>query len=271
MVCPFWAKKRRPKLANKDRIYNIAPDVSNMGLFNRLGEGGAMNSQPQGDRRNMENASSSKATHAYTAGILAGPLFILTGCIGAMTRDGFDWVRHPLSLLSVGEWGWVMIAGFVVPGLFYIACARSLKTILVSGVGRTWAPRLMTWMAVGLIMGGVFTADPALGFPPGTPEGPPASMSWHSVIHAFAPIIGFFSLLAFLLVIARRFGSKEQKSWKYATITVGIGSFILTAIPNITADHANGIYNFVPLWIGSGVIYIFTSVVLWKLKEGSAG
>lgn len=218
----------------------------------------------------MENTPSSMTTRALTAGIVAGPLFILTGCIGAMTREGFDWVRHPLSMLSLGEWGWIMIAGFVVPGLFYIACARTLKTTLLSGVGRTWAPRLMIWMAVGLIMGGVFTADPALGFPPGTPEGPPASMSWHSMIHAFAPIIGFFSLLAFLLVIARRFGSRQQKSWMYATIFVGIGSFILATIPNITADHANGIYNFIPLWIGSGLIYVYTSVVLWKLK-GEAG
>ena len=52
-------------------------------------------------------------------GAVAGPLFIVVGLTQALTRAGFDPVKHPLSLLSVGDLGWIQITNFVVTGLLF--------------------------------------------------------------------------------------------------------------------------------------------------------
>lgn len=44
---------------------------------------------------------------ALTAGILAGPLFYVTVTAQILTRSGFSIVRDPLSLLSLGQEGWI--------------------------------------------------------------------------------------------------------------------------------------------------------------------
>lgn len=57
------------------------------------------------------------STRALLAcGVVAGPLFIVVALIQAFTRSGFDPVRHPLSLLSLGDLGWIQITNFVVGG-----------------------------------------------------------------------------------------------------------------------------------------------------------
>jgi hypothetical protein len=45
-----------------------------------------------------------------TCGVVTGPLYIAVVLIQALTRDGFDLMRHPASLLSNGDVGWVQIA-----------------------------------------------------------------------------------------------------------------------------------------------------------------
>ncbi len=206
------------------------------------------------------------------AGIIAGPLFIVLSLSQAFAREGFDIVRHPASLLSLGDWGWIQIADFVLSGLLFIACAVGLHRALNSGIGRKWVPRLFAVLGVAMIIGGVFVADPGLGFPPGAPEGVPAEMSWHAGVHAFAPVLGFMSLNAALFILARRFGSQKQPGWMWVTIIVGIATFVLTSAPNFTADWENGRFNFLPLWGGVALGYGFTSLVLAKLKgEWTAG
>ncbi|HET6728167.1 MAG TPA: DUF998 domain-containing protein, partial [Jiangellaceae bacterium] len=54
-------------------------------------------------------------------GVVAGPLFIVVGVLQMLTRDGFDPSRHPLSLLSLGDLGWIQIANFVIAGLLFTA------------------------------------------------------------------------------------------------------------------------------------------------------
>lgn len=51
-----------------------------------------------------------------TAGTVAGPLFLAVWALQAITRDGFDPDRHPISLLSLGDLGWIQITNFVVTG-----------------------------------------------------------------------------------------------------------------------------------------------------------
>jgi hypothetical protein len=115
-------------------------------------------------------------------GVIAGPVFVLVSGIQALTRDGFDPTRHAWSLLSNGSLGWIQITNFVLTGLMIVALAVGLRRALPPGLGGTWAPRLIGAYGVGLVAAGVFRADPALGFPPGTP--PDArEVSWHGVVH----------------------------------------------------------------------------------------
>src|SRR5689334_10723610 len=113
-------------------------------------------------------------------GVLAGPVYVVVGLAQALTRDGYDLTRHDLSLLANGSLGWIQIANFVLTGLMTIAAAvgmtRALRA-LGGGPGTVWGPRLIGLYGVGLVGAGVFVADPINGFPPGTPDGPPATVT----------------------------------------------------------------------------------------------
>lgn len=200
------------------------------------------------------------------AGMIAGPLFIVVALVQALTREGFDLVRHPVSLLSLGDLGWVQIANFVLSGLLFIALAVGLRRTLISGIGSRWSSRFFIIFGISMIAGGVFLADPSLGFPPGAPA-MPENQSWHSTVHGFAPIIGFSALVAALIILGRRFGSEGQRTWMWATILIGIATLVLSFVPTLTGDFETGQFNFLPLWAGVALGYVYTSIVITKLRE----
>jgi hypothetical protein len=167
--------------------------------------------------------TTTKTTRALLGcGVVAGPLFVVAGLIHAFTRDGFDLRRHPFSMLSLGDFGWLQITNFVVSGLLFLACAVGMWRVLHPGRGGTWGPLLIGAVGVSLIAGGVFVADPAFGFPAGTPAGPPDVASWHGNLHGLAFAVGMLSLIAACLVFARRFRALAARGWAtYCTVTGG--------------------------------------------------
>ncbi|MFI6322438.1 DUF998 domain-containing protein [Nonomuraea sp. NPDC050556] len=54
-------------------------------------------------------------------GAVAGPFFLGAVLVQDYTRPGFNPRVHPLSLLSLGGWGWVQVVTFVVAGLLFVA------------------------------------------------------------------------------------------------------------------------------------------------------
>jgi hypothetical protein len=137
-------------------------------------------------------------------GVLAGPFYVVVSLAQALTRDGFDLTRHQWSLLSTGSLGFIQIINFVLTGGMTIAGAVGLRRALSPGVASTWGPRLVGVFGASLVGAGIFRADPALGFPPGTPDGP-GTVSWHGLLHFVCAGIGFACVAAACLVIARRF------------------------------------------------------------------
>lgn len=135
------------------------------------------------------DATAGSTRNLLLAGVIAGPLHVVVGFIQAFSRSGFELAKHPLSLLSLGNLGWVQITNFVVAGLLFIASAVGMRRILRSGPGRAWGPWLIGIFGAGLIAGGVFVADPAFGFPPGTPEGAPATLSWHGMLQDWKSVV----------------------------------------------------------------------------------
>src|SRR5688500_14918225 len=131
---------------------------------------------------NATIARSASGTRALlTAGVIAGPLFVITVLIQELTRTGFDPKKHPLSLLSMGDLGWLQITNFVLCGVLAFASAFGMRRVLSLGRAGTWGPILIGVYGIGLIWGGVFVADPAFGYPVGTPDGAPAELSWHGI------------------------------------------------------------------------------------------
>jgi hypothetical protein len=179
------------------------------------------------------SASTTRRTRALLAcGVVAGPLFLVVALLQALTRDGFDLGRHPLSLLSLGELGWIQIANFVVAGLLSVAFAVGLRRVLQPGRGGRWGPLLVGAYGVGLIMGGVFVTDAGAGFPPGAPAGAPEQLSWHGVLHAIAPVLAFLSLIAACFVLARRFAGLGQRGWATYCVATGVALLGLLAWPD---------------------------------------
>lgn len=208
-----------------------------------------------------------QTANLLTAGILAGPFFIALALLQAFTRKGFDIVRHPASMLSLGDLGFIQIANFVITGVLFIACAVGLKRFLTDGVGRKWISRLFTVVGFAFILGGVFVPDPSLGFPPGAPEGMPEKMSWHSVIHGFAPVIGSLAMSSALVIFARRSWKHGRRGQAVASILVVVVSFVLTSLTQITGDWERGVFNFIPFWIGVTVLFCYPAVIVAKLKQ----
>ncbi len=184
-----------------------------------------MQSAPSHPRAGTASASSeltAKLTYALlVCGVVAGPLYILVGVIEMLIRPGFDLRRHSLSLLSNGEGGWIHIAMLVTTGVLTIAGALGMRRVLRGERGGTWGPVLVGLYGLGLIGAGAFVADPALGFPPGTP--PDANtISWHGVMHFVAGGLGFLGLIAACFVFARRFAARKRRGWAAYSIATGV-------------------------------------------------
>lgn len=208
--------------------------------------------------------TSRTATRTLLAGgLLAGPLFVAVGLAQAYTRDGFDLSRHPLSLLSNGELGWLQIANFVVAGLLILGFAVGVRRATHPGRAGTWGPWLLRGFGAGLIAAGVFVADPAYGYPPGTPSGMPDQLSWHSVLHGVAAVGSFLSLVAACVVFARRFAGRRQRGWMWYSLTTGVVALLLSAWSGEAAS--------ITLFVAAAVGFAWVAALATRLRAELTG
>jgi len=157
-------------------------------------------------------------------GVVAGPLYVTVGVIQMLIRPGYNPTRHDLSLMSNGDLGWIQITNFVVTGLLVIAGALGMKHALAGSRDRNWGPWLVAIYGLGLIGAGIFVADPALGFPPGTPADA-HEISGHGILHFVTGGIGFLALIAACFVLARRFRALQQRRWAVYSLVTGLVFF----------------------------------------------
>lgn len=158
-------------------------------------------------------------TRTYlTLGASAGPIYVVVATVQALTRTGFDIRRHPVSVLANGPLGWIQIANFVVTGLLVIAAAAGLRRARQAG----WGPRLLGVYGVGLVLAGVFVADPVNGFPVGAAAPPAGTISAGGLGHMVAGGLGFLAFVAACLVFARRFAHEGRRAWAAGSAATGI-------------------------------------------------
>lgn len=155
-------------------------------------------------------------------GALAGPFYVAVAIGQALLRPGFDLTHDDVSLLANGDFGWIQILNFVLTGAMVIAFAIGLRRAFVTGRGATWAPRMIAGFGVGLILAGIFSADPMNGFPAGAPAGHPATVSLHGLLHIAAAGVGFACFVVACLAMSRRFASLGESRWRIFSIVTGV-------------------------------------------------
>jgi hypothetical protein len=141
------------------------------------------------DRRESSFAvasSTERDRQLLTCGLVAGALFIGLNTLQILTRPGFDLRRLAISVLALGDFGWVQVSNFILSGLLTIAFAVGVRQTLKGGRAGTFGPILIAANGLALIIGGLFTTDAGLGFPPGAPDTIPDPLSWHAQIHSFS-------------------------------------------------------------------------------------
>jgi MFS family permease len=174
------------------------------------------NQQQSADPReggSMQTKTLSLTRLLLLCGAIAGPLFIFTVLIQDYTRPGFDPRLDPLSLLSLGDWGWVQMVNFALAGVLNLLYAVGLWRRLHPGRAGTWGPILIGAYGLGLILVSLFSTDPSNGFPPGAiaSTGP----SWHGAIHALGGLFVFVVLAATLGVFVRFFLERKKRWWAF--------------------------------------------------------
>ena len=152
-----------------------------------------------------------RSTRALLVGaVLATPLFVVTWAVQAFTREGFLPAFHPMSLLSLGEGGWVQIADFVATGMLIIGGGIGLRRTLGGGRLANWASVSVLLMGIGLVVAGVFVTDAGAGFPVGAPAGAP-EMSWHCSAHQAGFILTQLGFVAGAVLFTVHFARARQR------------------------------------------------------------
>jgi hypothetical protein len=203
----------------------------------------------------MTTTSATAATSVralVTGGLVAGPVYVGTSFAEALTRQGFDLTRHSWSVLANGDLGWIHVTNLVLTGALLVAFAAGLRRALRGGRGEASAPVLMAVFGLSMIVAGLFRADPAPGFPVGTPEGP-VPVSVHGLVHFAAGAIGFVGVAAACLVLGARYAAQRRPGWAWFCRVTGVVFFVAFAGLASSGGSPAGIVGFV-----TAIVLLFT-------------
>lgn len=196
-----------------------------------------------------------------SGGIVAGPLFLGVGLAQGLTRDGFDFTRNAISQLSLGDLGWIQVAGFLLTGVLVITSSIGVRRALRDTPGGAWAPRLIGVFGASFLFAAVFTADPGNGFPVGAPSAQVAAMSWHGTIHMLSGMVGYLALCAAFIVLARHFTAHRHRGWAISSRAVSVG---------VLAGFAGSSASVLAFTVGAGLGLLWLTAVTARLAEGQA-
>lgn len=155
-------------------------------------------------------------------GIAAGLLFFIIPTIEVFRRPGFNIERHAISMLSLGEGGWIMKAVFLTCGVLTLMCALGIYMELARGRGGLVAPLLIGAYGAGLLLAGFFDAPAGLGFPPGTPDDQAPIMTTSATLHSVGFMVAFSALIVSCFVFALHFLHEQQTIWAAVSLVTGL-------------------------------------------------
>jgi uncharacterized protein DUF998 len=195
------------------------------------------------------------------AGLVGPLLFIVVFLVEGATRPGYSASRMYVSQLATGAEGWMQVANFLVLGTLMLAFAVGLRISIKGTRGSIAAPVLLALFGVAMLVAGIFTTDPGLGYPPGAAE----VHTTHGTIHGFAGLAVFTILPAACFVMAWHFaGEAASHRWVVYSIAVGVallllffGGFALSSGP----QSPIGVYQRVAIITG----WTWIALVAWHL------
>jgi Protein of unknown function (DUF998) len=172
-------------------------------------------------------------------GAIGGPLFVVAFLVEGATRPGYDPLRHPVSSLALGEFGWTQTANFIVTGALLLAFAVGLRRALRPPDGSTWGPLLVGVVALGLIGAGVFVTDPVSGYPPGTPD--QLRYTTVGVLHDLFSLPVFVGLPAAMFVFCRWFAKRRSVGWALYSAASGFVFVVFFLLAGRGFSQAEGL------------------------------
>jgi len=208
-------------------------------------------------------SSVSRAERTYmllACGVIAGPVFLVVAIVQALTRPGYDLARHPISMLSLGDLGWIQSANFIASGVLMLAFAVGLRRLLRGGRGGTWGGALIGVFGAGLIVAGVFVPDPAWGFPLGAPDGIPSQLSWHAALHGVGFTLAFVGVSLACLVFARRSLARGERILAAYAVCSALIALVLSGWPG--TDGASVRY-----FVAAAIVWAWTVVLAVRLRR----
>jgi hypothetical protein len=191
-------------------------------------------------------ASDAKTKVLLVCGAIADPLFTVAWIVEGATRADYNPLRHPISSLSIGEFGWAQTANFIVTGLLTLAFAFGLRRTLQSHGGSTWGPLLIGAIAIGLLGAGIFVTDPLNGYPPGTPN-LPQQYSLPGRVHRLFSALVFLGLPIACFVFARLFARWSERRWAIYSVVTGIGFVVMFIVTSAGFAQVEGLVDYAGL------------------------
>ena len=173
-------------------------------------------------------------------GIIAGPVYVGVSLAQAVTRDGFDLGRHAWSQLAIGDWGWIQTANLLATGLMSLAFSVALRRTLAGGRGGRAVPVLVAMFGLGVLLAGVFPADPAAGFPVGMAT--PSTPSLHGTLHLMTSGVGFLALAVAMVVMAVRYAAERRRGRSAFSVVAAVA--LLGGFGTIASGSGAGVAAF---------------------------
>lgn len=166
-------------------------------------------------------------------GVVAGPFYVVVSLVLAFIRPGFDITHHALSLLMLGEHGWMQQVNFIVTGLMVLAASYGVLRTVRSGRGLAIGS-LTAVYGLCLVLSAVFPPAPMDGFPTEQAQ----ARSGDGILHLLFGALGFVALAAAAFAYARWAAHRGESRhvhlgmWCGALILVGfVGGAALAQLP----------------------------------------
>jgi hypothetical protein len=202
----------------------------------------------------------------------AGPLaFIAAFTILGATRPGYDAARQYVSLLALGDGGWMQVLNFIVLGVLVAGAGAALARRWSTARGGLLAGRIITVVGVALAWCGVFSGDPAQGFPAGAPAGLPTDMSWHAGLHYLGAVVVFAGLPLAIFMAARGAADRRWAWYGRASALVMLGGWLATFIVPGThgVSDVAGLLQRVAIVAGFGWLAVVSARELEQLRAAA--
>lgn len=202
-------------------------------------------------------------------------MFVVVFIVEGWVRPGYSPLRHPVSSLALGDFGWVQTLNFLLTGVLMFAFAVGARPALRPYGAGIWAPLSIGAYAVGLFGAGLFATDPVGGYPPGA--GTTGRYTTHGALHDAFSLVVFVALPVACLVLAYRFATSRHWGWagySLATaveIVVGFVLFAAGFAGDPTFAPVGGLLQRLTIVAGWGWLMLLSLYLLRRLPPARRG